>query len=188
MSKEIIFLREECKDVPIGRLKDIKYSFENGILDVKWGKDKEFKGKAKAGEAYVIGLNPHKIFFALLKLPKTNDDLVMLLIGFPMENRAYTEQEHKIIMEEERKKKEWWGYEEITVRTKKSVAVRCNRFCNDGYRPISVYLKGTLYKEDYLEILQKNAKFIDYPKWWVENILYGRLNFSVDEVRSIGLE
>lgn len=187
MGKKIIFLREDCENVPVGLSKNVEYSYIKGRLKIKWGKKNSYEGEAKVGEAYIVGTNPNKIFFALLKLPRSNNDLLMLLLGFPKENRAYTEEEHKIIADEERKRRDWWGYEEITVKTKKSIAVRCNHF-DDNYRPISVYLKDNLNKEDYLQILQKNAEYIDYPKWWVENILYERFNFSVEEVRSIGLE
>lgn len=186
MALQKLFLTETAHQAQVGNSMSTTYSFdtEREKLTVFWRGQKVCERKAKMGDAFVVKCFGSEPTVSKMKLPHRNSDLIMWLLSFPKDCRAYSQEEFDQLFFEQRDIYDWSNYREWQVKGEKFEFILCNRPDCGGVHHMEAFVSDDITKEDVLEMLRKYKAIrgIYYPESFVKKVLQDRFGISEEEV------
>lgn len=191
MALQRLYITKNAYREQVGNSQSTTYAFDTDhlLLTLFWKGRKVHQRKACLGEAYVVKCDGSEPTVSKLKLPQKNSDLIMWLLSFSKECRAYSREEFRKKLTHQRIVYNWWDYKESNATGEKFDFVLCNRCNCSGANHIAAFVSDDIGKEDVLEMLKKfcEIRWIYYPESFVQKVLQDRFGISEQEFQEANL-
>ncbi len=173
------------KPLQVGNSMSTTYTYDGSILRIFWkGNEVTTKTGVKDGDAFIIKCGGTAPTICKLKVPHRNDDLLMWLLSYDKESRAYNEGDYQRLLSQQRKEYGWRGYRDWEVSGKNYSFTLCNHSDCGGVYHIAAYVKNA-DKKMAKEIIQKWERGIYWPKSFVKSLLKKRFGFTDAELEEL---
>ena len=181
MANQRLFINETAHMVRVGNSMSTKYCYnKKGQLTIFWkGEKVAERFGVKPGDAFIVSCDGYEPELHKLKLPHRNDDLLMWLLSFNKEERAYSAEEYTSLLDRQRSNYGWWNYRESGCSGDGYAFTLCNRSDCGGVYHIAAFVDGRKINRDFVkEVFRKFPRFIYWPQSFVEKILRDRFGFD----------
>lgn len=185
MANQRLFIEANVHQGKVGNSMSTTYACNGNILTLFWkGQKVAERTGVKVGDAFIVHCNGSEPTISKLKVPHRNDDLLMWLLSFDKENRAYSADEYRQLLEQQRKEYNWQGYHEASIEGKGYAFTLCNRPDCGGAHHIAAYVRGA-NKAMVKEVFQKCGHGLHWPQDFIDSLLKKRFNFSNAELKKL---
>lgn len=180
MANQKLFIEKTTMEAArVGNSMSTTYTYDGGRLTLFWRNRKVTERiGVKAGDAFIVRCDGSEPTLSKLKVPHRNDDLLMWLLSFSKEDRAYSAESYQELLAQRREEYDWWGYQDSEYKGDGYAFTLCNRSDCGGVHHIASFVDRKVDKELVKEVFLKWGRGIYWPRVFVERILRDRFGFT----------
>ena len=174
------------KLIQVGNSMSTTYSYDGDKLTLFWkGRKITERTGVKYGDAFIVHCDGSEPTISKLKVPHRNNDLLMWLLSFNKDNRAYNGATYQDLLAQQREENDWWGYRDWGIEGKGYAFTLCNRSDCGGVHHIAAFIDRKVDKALIKEVLQGWERGLYWPQDFVERLLKKRFGFTDVELSEI---
>lgn len=187
MANQRLFIEKIAHQEKVGNSMSTTYCYNSkGQLTIFWkGEKVAERTGVKIGDAFVISCNGAGPTIDNLKVPYRNNDLLMWLLSFGKEARAYSAEEYTLLLNNRRDEYGWWNYGERGIAGDGYAFTLCNRPDCGGVHHLAAYVDRPVDKQLVKEVLFSWSRGVYYPHAFVEKILRDRFGFTDYDLKEL---
>lgn len=110
MANQKLFIEKTTMEAArVGNSMSTTYTYDGSRLTLFWRNRKVAERiGVKAGDAFIVRCDGSEPTISKLKVPHKNDDLLMWLLSFSKEDRAYSAESYQELLAQRREEYDWW--------------------------------------------------------------------------------
>lgn len=185
MANQKLFIEANVCNGKVGNSMSTTYTYDGNTLTLfRKGRKVIEKTGVKVGDAFIVKCNGSEPTICKLRVPHRNDDLLMWLLSFDKENRAYSADEYQQLLKQQRERHDQSKCHECSIEGKGYAFTLCSYPDCNGTHRIAAYVHGA-NKAMVKEIFQKCGRGLHWPQDFIDGLSKKRFNFSNAELKKL---